>query len=369
MISRSHDVAGKKRKAPDFGILVCVILLLVVGLLILLSASSAFSFANTEDNDPYEFFFHQLQMAGIGLLFALVAMLIPYRIYRHFAVAAILLSLFTYVLLHVDYFAVTTNEATRWIGFGGFTFQPSEGAKLALALFLAYSFTRIPVRSLKGIAIPGFLVIVFTVLTMREPDLGSAVLLAAGCYVLFFLTELPLLALLAVVPLGVFAVAVKISNTDYQKDRITAWLNPWADPIDKGLQSVQAQIAFANGGVFGVGMGSSEQKFYLPESYTDAIFAIAGEELGFILTLLIVALYAALVFRCLRVAKNCSDYFGRYLVTGIAVMFGLQVIVNMGVIIGIFPVSGMTLPFMSYGGSSMIVTLTSFGMILSVSRN
>ncbi|MDR1961824.1 MAG: putative lipid II flippase FtsW [Gracilibacteraceae bacterium] len=360
-------MAKYKRKKPDAVIIFLTLVILAIGITMIMTSSSAFAINNTNPPDPYYFVKRQIMLAGIGAAGAVVAILMPYRFFRLLAVPGVILSAGAFALLRTD-FAVEVNDAYRWINVAGIQFQPSETAKVALILFLAWWMARRPVSSIKQIILPLILIGAFLLFILKEPDLGTAIVIAGGCACLLLQTRISPWLFVAVTPVAAAAVAWKVSTTPYQMARVIGWLNPWENSAGIGLQYVQSQLAFARGGLFGVGIGASEQKYRLPESHTDSIFAIIGEELGFFLALLLVVLFALLLFRCFDVASKCRDDFGRYLAFGLTAMTALQVCVNMSVMTGLMPITGLTLPLVSYGGTSLVITMLSIGMIVSVSR-
>jgi cell division protein FtsW len=358
-------MSKRKRKIPDPVIIAVTLMILAIGFTMVMTSSSAFAL-NTW-GDPYYLVIRQMKMACLGAAAIVVILCLPYRWFRYLALPAMLVSLASFALLRTG-IAVTINNATRWIVIAGVQFQPSETAKVALVLFFAWWLARAQARSIVQAAIPLLVMAVVVVFILREPDLGTALIIAGACYCLLLQTKIPAAWFVLAAPLAAAAVYWKIQHTPYQMDRITGWLHPWEYPSGIGLQYVQAQLAFARGGLFGVGVGASEQKYRLPESYTDSVFAIVGEELGFFLTLALVALFAVLIFRCFEVASKCRDDFGRYLVFGLTAMLALQVCVNMATATGLMPITGVTLPLVSYGGTSVVVTMISIGLILDVSR-
>jgi cell division protein FtsW len=329
--------------------------------------TSSSAFAINKTGDPYYYATRQIMLAVLGMALGAIVLFISYRWFRYMAIPA-LLATFTFFCLLYTPLAVTVNGATRWIVVAGIQFQPSETAKVALVLFFAWWLDKAKVRSIWQVVLPLLVLAVFLVFIIKEPDLGTTLLILGGVACLLFQTKLSVWWFAAVMPLGAIALNWKISGTAYQAKRVNDWLHPWEDPSGGGLQYVQAQLAFARGGLFGVGVGASEQKYRLPESYTDAIFAIIGEEWGFFLTLMLIVFFGVLIFRCFNVAARCRDDFGRHLAFGLTAMLALQVCLNMATMIGLAPITGVTLPLVSYGGTSVVVTMISIGLILSVSR-
>ncbi|MDR1604688.1 MAG: putative lipid II flippase FtsW [Gracilibacteraceae bacterium] len=350
---------------PDPVIIIMTLMIFAIGVTMIMTSSSAFALNAT--GNPYYFAIRQIMLAGFGAALVVVILFVPYELLRFLALPVMLLVFVFFALLRTG-FAVTINNATRWIEIAGIQFQPSETAKVALVLFFAWWLARAQARSIVQAVVPLLAMGVTVFFTLRGPDLGTALIIAGGCYCLLLQTKIPVRWFVLAAPVVAAAVFWKIYNTPYQMDRILGWQYPWEYSSGIGLQYVQSQLAFARGGLFGVGVGASEQKYRLPESYTDSIFAIVGEELGFILTLMLVVFYVILIFRCFEVASKCRDDFGRYLAFGLTVMLALQTCVNMATASGLMPITGVTLPLVSYGGTSVIVTIISIGLILDVSR-
>ncbi|NTW27747.1 MAG: putative lipid II flippase FtsW [Coriobacteriia bacterium] len=285
--------------------------------------------------------------------------------YQAWGVIVALLVL-TYVL------GQTTNGSRRWIPMGFFNPQPSEFAKVAcvlVAALLTVEWQRRRMETKKYLLRMGIFVGIPALLIVFQPDLGTAILMASGVAIVLFLGGIEIKwvtrAAVLLVAFGVFAIAI----APYRLERVITALNPWSDPTDKGYQTIQALLAFGTGGIKGVGLGLSRQKwFYLPMADTDFIFAMIGEEVGLIGTVAVVVAFAVLLYAGARIAMGSRDQFGRLLAGALTGMLGFQAILNMAAVTGVFPVTGKPLPFLSYGGSSMLVTMLSVGLILSVSE-
>jgi len=277
------------------------------------------------------------------------------------------------VLVVIPGIGIVSHGSRRWLGFGPWQFQPSEAAKLALVVFLSWYFSEDRRRArdfLRGI-IPflGLLGLVCG-LVMLQPDLGTAVALAGTGFALLFLAGCPLSRLLALGVAAVPVLAALIFSSDYRRQRFLSFLDPWKDPLGSGYHIIQGLYALGSGGLFGVGFTQSRQKFfYLPERHTDFIFAILGEELGFVGALFLLLLFALFAWRGYRVALTAPDAFGALLAAGVTTMIVLQVIVNVGVVTSTLPITGITLPFVSFGGSSLVFSLAGVGLLLNVSRS
>jgi cell division protein FtsW len=343
--------------------------LTVFGLVMVYSASSIS--ALVKEGSPFYFAQRQAVFILAGILVAWIASRFDYRRFRGglgyqtWGVAVGLL-LVTYGL------GVVRGGARRWIPLGFFNLQPSELAKIAcvlVAAMLAVEWQRQRMDTSSYLRRLGLFVGVPAVLIVFQPDLGTTMLMAMGVAIVLFLGGIELrwvyLALALLVVFGLFAIAIE----PYRLARVTATLDPWAEAQGKGYQAVQALLAFGTGGVKGLGLGLSRQKwFYLPEAHTDFVFAMIGEEVGLVGTLAVVGAFIVLVFSGIKIAMGSRDQYGRLVAAALTGMIGFQAVLNMAAVTGVFPVTGKPLPFMSYGGSSMLVTMISLGLILSVSE-
>jgi cell division protein FtsW len=263
------------------------------------------------------------------------------------------------------------NGARRWIGFGPAAFQPSELAKLAICVWIAAHLARTPPpRTLKQLGRPvGLLLGLFCLLIIAEPDLGTVITIVvmAGAVLLVSGTPLPTLATAYGIVFALGAIATWTSP--YRRARLLVFLDPWKDPSNNGLQNVQAQISLGSGGIFGRGLGQGIEKIhYLPEAHTDMIFAVIGEELGLIGAAVLMAGYCAFAYAGLRLALSCKDPFGKRLAAGITAMISGQAVINLAAVLGLAPLTGIPLPFVSYGGSSLMVSLLAVGVLLNIAR-
>ena len=359
-------------KGPPDAILVAAIgLLVALGVTMVFSASSAYAVALHQDAA----FFLKRQLAWLAA--ALVAALLAYRIdYRQLRkVAPIFLGacVLSLLLVFVPHVGVYVGGARRWIGLGPFSFEPSEFAKLALVLYLASALTAKGerIRSFtRGVFPLAFVTLLMAVLVVKEPDLGTASLLAFTSAVMLFVAGARP-AHLAVVGLALLlGVGALIKHDPYKLARVTAFIDPWADPVDKGFHIVQSLMALGSGGWTGLGLGFSRQKFfYLPEAATDFIAAIIGEELGFIGLALIIVLFVVFAYRACRIALQAPDRFGFLLTVGCLTMIVIQAFVNLGVVTSSWPVTGVPLPFISFGGSSLVTSLVAVALVVNVGRH
>ena len=357
-----------KRAQLEANVLILVTLGLVAfGLVMVYSATSAR--AAVGDGEPMHYLVRQSLYALAGLVALVVCARTPYAWWRHIAPTFLVVSIL--VLAAVLVVGDPVNGAKRWVTIGPLTFQPSEPAKLALAVwvaaFLSRSRTR-PPQTLAELAKPlGLVAGVACALVLVEPDLGTAIAIALmlGGMLVAAGTPFGVLARAGaiVAALGVAAIWLE----PYRRERILSFFNPWNDAQGSGFQSVQAMIGLGSGGVFGEGIGEGITKiFYLPEAHTDMIFAVIGEELGLIGTTGVIVAFAAFCWAGLRIAATCPDRFGSLLATGLTVLVGAQAATNLAAVLGLAPVTGITLPFVSYGGSSLVVALAGAGILLNI---
>src|SRR5436190_18462531 len=355
-----------KHRTLEWQLLVLVPLALTAfGLVMVYSATSAS--AALGHANPTGYLERQTIYAVIGVVLLVVAARSDYRKLRALAPALVVSSLVLCAFVLVA--GERINGARRWLGFGPAAFQPSELAKLALVVWCAaYLARRPPPRTLKDLARPiGTLVGLFCLLIPVEPDLGTVITIVVmvGAMLLVSGTPLPTLASAYALVFGLGAIAAWASP--YRRARIFTFLDPWKDPLGAGLQNVQAQISVGSGGVFGRGLGQGIHKIhYLPEAHTDMIFAVIGEELGLVGAALVMAGYAAFAYAGLRLAITCKDPFGKRLAAGITALVCGQAAINLAALLGLAPLTGIPLPFVSYGGSSLVVALAGVGILLNI---
>lgn len=353
----------------DLVLLLMVVALTSFGIVMVYSASSVMAAKNFHDG-AY-FLKRQLVFALVGCLGALAAMRIDYQVWRRLAVPLLLISLVLLVLVLIPGIGGKVKGASRWIRLPGFNLQPSEFTKIALIMYLAYSIDKKQdrIRLLSAGFLPYMIVLMILLgLLLKQPDLGAALTLAAVTVIMLFAAGTRLVFILGSAMVAVPFVIFLITNSAYRLKRIKAFLNPEQDPTGIGWQIIQSKYAFGAGGIFGQGLGEGKQKlFYLPEAHTDFILSVVGEELGFIGIMIIIGMFFILVQRAMRIAVAAQDHFGRFLALGIAVLFAIEAVVNMGVVTGLLPTKGLALPFLSYGGSSLVVSLFAVGVLLNIS--
>jgi len=360
-----------RKVAPDMWLFGVAVLLLSAGVVMVYSASAIV--AADRFNDPYFFLKKQLFWALLGSVAMLVAVRVDYRHLERLVLPALIVAGVLLVLVLVPPFGQSINGTRRWIRLGVVSFQPAELAKLALVLYLAAFVARNGERlgELRRGLLPPLLVAGgFAALVFVQPDLGNCLTLIALTFGLLYLAGSPARylgwALAPALPL----LAIAIYVAPYRLRRMTAFWDPWSDPRGSGFQIIQSWLAFGNGGVLGQGVGGSRQKlFYLPESHTDFIFAVIGEELGFLGAAAFVALFAVLIWRGLRIGLRTSEPFGAYLALGITLLIATQTLVNLGVVTGLLPTKGLPLPFVSFGGSALLMTMLSTGVLLNISQH
>ncbi len=367
----SHPSPTQRASGYDPVLLFGVLALVGLGLVMVYSASAITAYDRVGDS----FFFLKRQAAAalLGLVAMTVALKLGYRRMARLAYPLLLVAMLLLVAVMVPGLGTTVNGAKRWIRFAGISLQPAEIAKVAWVVYLAYSLAkkREKVKSfsigfLPHLAVAGVLVI----LCMAELDFGSSVALLFLLFVMLFAAGARLSYLVGSVLLAVPFAWHAVVNSPYRMKRILAFLDPWSHRHDIGYQVSESLMSIGSGGITGLGLGDGRQKlFYLPEAHTDFIFAIIGEELGLLGVALVVALYALVIWRGVRAALNASEPFGAYLALGISALLGFQATVNMGVAMGLFPTKGLTLPFVSYGGSSLVVLMGAVGLLLSVTAN
>jgi cell division protein FtsW len=348
-----------------------VAVLTMAGLVMVLSASSVSAFA--EYGSSFRFFKRQLLYAVIGSAALLGAARLPYRVWRR--AWAPLCGLTVLLLLLVLHPAVgtTVGGAARWIQVGPVSLQPSELAKFAVvaacASIMAGNLRTLDSDPVRWILPLALVVGGVSLLILLQPDLGTMMVVVLAAFVLLFVTGVRLRLLFTTAVLSGTVGLALIMGEGYRRARFLSFLNPWADPRNAGYQIVQSLIALGSGHVVGVGLGASRQKWrYVPNAHTDFIFSVLGEELGLIGELLVLTLFAALVYAGIRIALKAPDPFGRLLAAGITAWLGLQALVNLGAVTGLLPITGVPLPFVSFGGSSLIVSLGAVGVLLSIGR-
>ncbi len=362
-----------ERKSTDSGydymLLIPVLILIGLGLVLVYSASS--HLAAYRLGDSYFYFKRQIVFCILGLGVMVCAKNVPCTLYSKMIYPLLSVSLFLLILLFIPGLGARVGGASRWLKFGGFSLQPSELSKFSLVVYVAYSMSKkgSNMESFTKGLLPHLLVAgLFMFLVVLQPDFGTAVIIGCWVLMLLFVGGVKFRQLAAVTVLFASIVLLLIWLVRYRLDRLLGFINCWKDPSGLGYQIIHSFLAFGSGGILGAGLGGSKQKlFYLPEPHTDFVFSIAAEELGFLGVVAIVVLFGAFIMRGIKLALDARDLYSSYLALGLTSMIGLQVLVNMAVVMGLLPTKGLTLPLMSYGGSSLIITLLSIGVLLNIS--
>ena len=368
----SRPAAGTAvRGEPDYILLGAVLVLLAIGGVMVLSASASEALA--QHQSPYYFFEHQMLWTVLGLVALIIAARIPYWKWPRWGVWLYGASVVALLAVLVPHVGLDINGARRWIKVGPLVAQPSELAKLAMVVLFAWLLSKNQDRLHSfwhGVVPHVALAAVVLVLILAEPDLGTTIVVGATFAVMLFTAGIRgrHMAGLAAVTLPTLAWAAL--GKAYRRQRVLAFLDPWKHPLTTGFHTIQGLLALGSGGILGVGLGHSLQAFgYLPEDYTDFIFAILGEELGLVGACLVIALFAVIAWRGYRIALRAPDTFSALLALGLTTLIVGQAAINIGVVTATLPVTGITLPFISYGGSSLLLSLVDVGILLNISRS
>ncbi|MCP4751079.1 MAG: putative lipid II flippase FtsW [Proteobacteria bacterium] len=355
---------------PSLFLLLVLLALISIGIIMIYS-SSAF-YAEKHYGNSFYFLYRQLFAFGIGLVLLRIAIRYPYSRYQKLTPFLMILTLSLMLLVLIPGIGKQVGNARRWIRFMGFGFQPSEMLKFTLIVWVAGFLNRR--KEVLGYfsrgPLPSFIVaIIFCFLLLLQPDFGTAVLICMTLLLMIFAAGVkPFHMVCSLVGMTAIGTYLVITET-YRMRRITGFLDPWADPLDSGFQLIQSFIAFGSGGIFGRDLGNSRQKlFFLPEAHTDFIFSIMAEETGFVGVLVVIILLSLLLLKGFEVSLRCRDDFGRNLAFGITVLIFLQSILHIGVVIGLLPTKGIPLPFISYGGSSLILSMFMVGVLINISK-
>ena len=359
------------RRDIDTTLLLLTVSLTCIGVVMVYSSSAIM--AAERFHDGFYFLKRQLIYTLVGFGLMVFTTYFNYKNWRKVAVLSLLGSIVLLGLLFVPGLGVRVGGAMRWLHLPGLTVQPAEIVKLALVLYLAHSLTRKKekVRSLLKGYLPYMIVLALLLgMLLKQPDLGSAMIIAGVALGMLIVAGVRWRYLFPTILMTLPVIYFLIMQVDYRRRRIMAFLDPWDDPFNTGFQIIQSMVAFGKGGVLGQGLGIGEQKlFYLPEAHTDFIFSVIGEELGLVGTLLVAALFLMLILCGIRIAANCEDPFGRNLAFGLTLLLGLEAFVNLSVCMGLLPTKGLALPFVSYGGTSLVVSLVSVGILLNISNS
>lgn len=352
-------------------LLLAVILISLFGLLMIYSSSNIW--AEYKYNDPYKYLKSQAIFLIIGYILMIIISKFPYQNYKKLANIIFLTCTIMLILVLIPGIGTVRNGSRSWFGIGSLGLQPSEFTKLGLIIFTS-KYLANNTKELKDIKkgvlpILGVLFLIFG-LIMLEPDFGTGVVIVMTIIVLLFISGVKMNFFIKIGILGLIGIIVLILIAPYRLERIVSFINPWTDPLGSGFQIIQSLYAIGPGGLLGLGFGNSIQKhFYLPEPQTDFIFAIISEEFGLLGVLIISTLFITIIYSGLKISMRCQDNFGKFLAFGITFGLAFQTILNLMVVVGLLPVTGVTLPFLSYGGSSLLISLINIGILLNIDKN
>jgi cell division protein FtsW len=359
-----------RKKSPDILLFAATVVLLGIGIIMVYSASQVTAYEKLDDT--FYYLKKQVVWAIIGLLAMISVMKIDYWKYKKLAVPFLVMAFILLILVLLPGLGITVKGAQRWLGVGFLRVQPSEVIKLSLVLFMAYGLSRYRDRLkyfIRGL-LPFLIVLAMACgLILLQPDLGTAVSVAGTVYIMLFAAGAKGKHLFYLALVGMAAVGMAIVLEPYRMSRFLAFLDPWKDPRGTGFHIIQSLYALGSGGLFGAGLGQSHQKFfYLPEQHTDFIFAVLGEELGFFGGSLVILMFIIFAWRGFKIALSSQDPFASLLGVGVTSMIALQAVINIGVVTGSLPITGIPLPLISFGGSSLVFTLTGVGILLNISK-
>ena len=359
------------RKHFDYALFISVLLISTFGIIMIYSAS--YVWAEYKFQDPFKFVKNQGIFFLLGIFFMIMISKIPFSFFKKHCKKFFLFCIVLLIAVLIPGIGTVRNGSRSWFGIGSFGIQPSEFTKLAMILFTANYLTKHEKemkKFKKGILpILGLTLFIFF-LIMLQPDFGTGVILVIAIMGMLFVGGVPISFFLKLGAIGVIGIVGLILAAPYRLTRILSFLNPWKDPLGSGFQIIQSLYAIGPGGLFGYGFLNSRQKhFYLPEPQTDFIFSIISEEFGFMGILIVASLFLLIIYRGFTIARNSSELFPKYVAFGITFQIAFQAILNLMVVVGLIPVTGVTLPFLSYGGSSLLITLCGIGILLNISRN
>ena len=335
--------------------------------------SSSSIWAKYKFNNSFKYVISQGVFFIIGLVIMLYLSKKDYKIFKNYSNKLILLCFILLILVIIPGVGVVRNGSRSWFGVGGFGIQPSEASKIALIIFVSKYLSnnnKIIKNFRKGLLPILSIMVIFFGLIMLEPDFGTGVVIMVTLIGMILISGVKISYFAYLGIIGLLGVVGLIIVAPYRLARILSFINPWNDPLGSGFQIIQSLYAIGPGGLFGFGFLNSRQKhFYLPEPQTDFIFSIISEEFGFLGVLFVLFLYIYIFYRCIKISLKCNDLFGKYLSFGLIFGIMFQALLNLCVVVGLIPVTGVTLPFLSYGGSSLLVSMASIGIILNISRN
>lgn len=359
-----------ERSGYDRILMLSALILVVIGIIMIYSSSTII--AMQRYGTPFYFLRNQVIWTVLGITGMMIFKSFDYLKLRRFLLPLLIISILILILVLIPGIGTEVNGSRRWIRVMGLSFQPSELAKLTLIISVSAYISRMAGRMddfVYGFFPPVVLLGAFQIMIMLQPDMGTAIALGFIVVVLLFIGGVKVPHILS---LGLILIPFLIKfvfNVGYRRRRIISFLDPWSDPTGAGFQVVQSFLALGSGGITGVGLGEGRQKlFFLPEPHTDFIYSLIGEELGFIGGMTVIFLFLIILWRGTRIALRTDEPFGRYLAIGITLMIGIQALINLGVVTGLLPTKGIPLPFVSFGGSSLLINMVSLGILLNISK-
>ena len=359
-----------KKNKIDPVLFIAVIVLILFGLVMIYSASSIW--AEYKFNDSFKYVKQQTLFIVIGIVLMIGVSKIDYIKYYKKTNLILTVCLLLLILVLIPGIGSVRNGSQSWFGIGSFGIQPSEFAKLGLIIFTAkyLSNNNKFLKDIRKGVVP-ILLVLFTIfgLIMLQPDFGTGMIIVVSILAMLFIAGVNIKFFIGLGAIGVVGIVVLIAIAPYRMDRITSFLDPWKDPLGTGFQIIQSLYAIGPGGLLGQGFLNSRQKqFYLPEPQTDFIFSIISEEFGVLGVVIVCGLFLTILYRGIKIALNTKDHFSKYLAFGMIFQMMIQTVMNLMVVIGLIPVTGVTLPFLSYGGSSLLISMISIGILLNISR-
>src|SRR4030066_457990 len=357
-----------KRK---FDYILLIVALALMGIWVVMVYSTSAILAVDRFQDPYYFLKRQALYGGIGFVLMVLMMFFPYEVLKRFAYPILVISILFLIAVLIPGIGHRAGGAMRWLKIQFFSFQPSEFAKLGLVVFLAYLLAKKEekIRSFSfGFLPPVLLSGLVIALVMKEPDFGAAFFLTVMVFLLLFVSGARVIYIVGAILAAIPWAYTRLMNVGYRYKRLLSFIRPWEDPTGTSFQIIQSFLSFGSGGFFGLGLGEGRQKlFFLPAPHTDFIFSIIGEELGLVGAMVVVLLFFVFTVRGIQIGLSLDDRFGAYLALGVTLMISLQAVINMAVVLGLLPTKGLTLPFISYGGTSLITNLVGVGIMLHLS--
>jgi cell division protein FtsW len=360
-------VKGKRRL--DYVLLIVTLALVGIGIVMVYSTSAII--AADRFGDPYFFLKRQVLYAAIGVALMILMMFFPYEVLKRFAYPILIVSILALIAVLIPGIGHRAGGAMRWLKIASFSLQPSEFVKLGLIIFLAYFLTKKEekIRSFSFGFLPTVLISGLVIgLVLKEPDFGAAFFMTVMVFLLLFISGARVIYLVGAVLVSLPVIYYFLMNVSYRHKRLIGFIRPWENAQGTSFQIIQSFLSFGSGGLFGLGLGEGRQKlFFLPAPHTDFIFSVIGEELGLVGAMVVVLLFFVLTVRGIQIGLSMEDRFGTYLALGITLMISLQAVINMGVVLGLLPTKGLTLPLISYGGTSLIANLMGVGILLHLS--